>query len=440
MKKRLLTLASAFAFASAVMAQEPEAEAAAPEAAQPAYESAAVAEPAQPSPAEPAAAEPAVEASGEETDFGAIRARAYDVVGNRAATPTVATYVGTPYMLHGKKLVYAEPTNGYAALSFGEGLTKFLVFDNNQGLGMATVGVASKGFGASVGYALGKRWRFDEDKRNGGATTEQSTGTVTAGDLVQATFAMPLGAIDLTARAYWLTWRTETDTETERRNGGTTTKTETDQDYWDYGAEVTVGNDPSAKDLFWSVGALFSRRASEVKTKAGGTTTRTNAVDAYVTVQPNVDVGMPVLKSANARVLLGANVSVPVTVYDGADNDDAGVEDSRFAAGLVAVPNVLGELGLGKCWLVFAGAAYAWDVLDVDRETYVTGAGTAGKRTQTTTLLTMRTNAAFVNGGARFQYRDFAVEASVANSFFNNPLEGFNGTNFVANLGGFIYF
>ena len=107
---------------------------------------------------------------------------------------------------------------------------------------------------------------------------------------------------------------------------------------------------------------------------------------------------------------------------------------------LVAVPNVLGELGLGKCWLVFAGAAYAWDVLDVDRETYVTGAGTAGKRTQTTTLLTMRTNAAFVNGGARFQYRDFAVEASVANSFFNNPLEGFNGTNFVANLGGFIYF
>ena len=432
MNLRLLTLASAFAFASAAMAQELEVDGAAAPASQPA------AEPAYSSYSAPAPA--AESSSGDEVDFDVMRARAYDVVGNQAAAPTVANFLAAPYNLAGKKLVYVEPTNSFAFVSFGEGMTKFAAFDNSFGLGKATFGVATKGFGASVDYAFGKRWRFDTDKQTGGAKVERDITNITAGDLLQARFSVPAGAYDLAARAFWITYRNETETKTESSNAGTTTTTESDQDFWDYGAEVTVSNDPSAKDLFWSAGVLFVRHAADRMTKGGGTTRETNDPDATVTLQPNVNVGLAVLKSDNARVLVGVNGSVPFSVYDGANNKNTNVKDSRFTLDFVATPNILGELALGESWLLFAGAAYFWEVLDVDHETYVTGNGTPAKETLNTTILSMTTNTAFVNAGARFQRRNFAVEASVANNFFNNPLEGFNGTNFIANLGGFIYF
>ena len=37
-------------------------------------------------------------------------------------------------------------------------------------------------------------------------------------------------------------------------------------------------------------------------------------------------------------------------------------------------------------------------------------------------------------------YKNFALEASIANNFYNNPLTGFNGGNMIANLGGFLNF
>lgn len=425
MKLGTLTLATALVFATAAMAQTAEADgqAAAPAETAPAYEPA------------PAAAAPAGEA-----DFGSMRGRAYNIVGNQAGVPTVGNYLDKPHTLHGRKMVYVEPTNSFAALSFGEGSTKFLAFDNSVGLGMMTLGLATKGFGASFDYAFGKRWRFDTDKQTGGAKVERDITNITAGDLLQARFSVPAGAYDLAARAFWITYRNETETKTESSNAGTTTTTESDQDFWDYGAEVTVSNDPSAKDLFWSAGVLFVRHAADRMTKGGGTTRETNDPDATVTLQPNVNVGLAVLKSDNARVLVGVNGSVPFSVYDGANNKNTNVKDSRFTLDFVATPNILGELALGESWLLFAGAAYFWEVLDVDHETYVTGNGTPAKETLNTTILSMTTNTAFVNAGARFQRRNFAVEASVANNFFNNPLEGFNGTNFIANLGGFIYF
>ena len=320
MNLRLLTLASAFAFASAAMAQELEVDGASAPASQPA------AEPAYASYSAPAAES----ASGDEVDFDVMRARAYDVVGNQASAPTVANFLAAPYNLAGKKLVYVEPTNSFAFLSFGEGTTKFVAFDNSMGLGKATFGLATKGFGASVDYAFGKRWRFDTDKQTGGAKAERDITNITAGDLLQATFSMPLGAIDFAVRGFWLTWRNETETETETSVAGTTTKTETDQDFWDYGAELTVSNDPSGKDFFWSAGLLFSRHASETIDKRGGTTTETNGQDAALTLQPSLNVGVPVLKAQNARVLVGVNGAVPFVVYDGADNKTTGVKDAKL--------------------------------------------------------------------------------------------------------------
>ena len=71
-----------------------------------------------------------------------LRARAYNNVANQAAASTVGDVLGTPYMMAGRKFVYLEPTNSFAAVAFGTGLTKFIAFDNSENLGFTTVGLA----------------------------------------------------------------------------------------------------------------------------------------------------------------------------------------------------------------------------------------------------------------------------------------------------------
>ena len=62
------------------------------------------------------------------------------------------------------------------------------------------------------------------------------------------------------------------------------------------------------------------------------------------------------------------------------------------------------------------------------------------KETTKTTIISMATGVATVQAGARFQYSNFALEATIANGFYNDPLTGFNGGDMIANLGAFINF
>ena len=59
-----------------------------------------------------------------------------------------------------------------------------------------------------------------------------------------------------------------------------------------------------------------------------------------------------------------------------------------------------------------------------------------------TTLIRSLTGATTVNLGARFQYNNFALVASIENTFYDNPFRGFadGNNNILANFGGFIYF
>ena len=58
------------------------------------------------------------------------------------------------------------------------------------------------------------------------------------------------------------------------------------------------------------------------------------------------------------------------------------------------------------------------------------------------TQIRSRMGGTSVNLGARFHYENFAVEGSIANTFYTNPFRGFSdaNNNFIANVGGFIYF
>jgi hypothetical protein len=52
----------------------------------------------------------------------------------------------------------------------------------------------------------------------------------------------------------------------------------------------------------------------------------------------------------------------------------------------------------------------------------------------------MLTEQTVVEIGTRFQWKSIALEASLADTFLENPFSTFNGGALAANLGAFIYF
>lgn len=423
------------------------------------------------------AEEEAPAADGEATNFDVLRGNAYNPVGNEAAASTIGGNMNAPYKMFKKNLVYLEPTGEYAALAFSRGaLTYLLAFDNNnEGYGLGSIGFATAAFGLALDFSIDKQWTSKEESEYEHKTTSDKSIT-NEGDLLRLKFAAPLGAIDVAANIYWSTYDQEVDTEdveTNSSDNATVAKTtETvDNDKWDIGGAINVSNGPSGKNFFWSVGAEVLRHKdyTETETKINYSdrshdtgmrdttiTEEETHATAYFAIAPYVNVGLPVLSSSNARVLLGLNTSIPMIFYDEIESNDRtrtdsngneyqdGNKDNHSVIGVYTQPNILAELGLGNCWMVFGGASFTWRVFNWASDEYIENYNSrkdpSDKETTETSNITMKTGATTVTAGARFQYKNFALEASVADSFFSNPLEGFDGSNFIANLGAFINF
>jgi len=371
---------------------------------------------------------------------------AYNTVGNTAADATIRNNLEKPHMMADSRLVYMEPTSSFAAVSFGSANTKFIAFENYSGLGMATFGIANKGMGLSLSYALSKELTLSETKDAYELESEDNY-TVEAGDILRLRFSMPLGAIDLNASAYWLTYQDETSTSTEYKDADSKNTTDIDRDYWDLGASVFVSNDPSAKGLSWELGLNFTRHESayerEAKTGSNTSTTETTGEDAHLYFQPSFNIGAPVLINKTARVLLGVNTRAPLVFYDEFDDNSNKNKDSYFTMGVYAEPNIFAEVKLGNCWRVFGGASYNWTVFSMESEEFITDYNDELDIVkQNMTAIRMRTGGVYVNFGTRFQYSNFALEASIENTFYNNPFSGFSDSDYVllANFGAFIYF
>ena len=166
MNIKLITLTAAVAMTTA-MAQESlntsfDAQTTAPASAEvsaPAAEPAPAPAPAPAPQVQPAAPEAKAAAPAEEATAAkpaALHGIAYNSVGNQAADATVADNLNKPYKMAGAKFVYMEPTSKFSAVSFGDASTKFISFEMANNLGRTTVGIANKGFGASISYAFGK--------------------------------------------------------------------------------------------------------------------------------------------------------------------------------------------------------------------------------------------------------------------------------------------
>ena len=399
----------------------------------------------KPAPA-PQAAAPATADSAAAKPAAPLHGIAYNTVGNQAADATIADNLNKPYKMAGAKLVYLEPTSSFSAVAFGEQSTKFISFEMANNLGLATFGIANKGFGASIGYALGKELTFTKS-RDAYEQTSESEYTVSAGDVIRAKFAFPLGAFDFNATAFWLTYQNETSSSEEYKDSDTKSNTDEEYDFWDLGGAVALSNDPSAKNIFWNAGLTFTRHANayERERKSGSTKTssETTGRDAHIYIQPEFNIGGTILQGNDARVLLGLNTRAPMKFYDEIDDNSNKNKDEYFSMGIYAVPNIFAEIKLGNCWMVYGGADYTWAVFTMDKEEFITDYNDELDIVKSNiTVIRSLTGATTVNLGARFHYNNFALEASIVNTFYNNPFRGFaDGNNTIlANFGGFIYF
>lgn len=455
MNIKLITLTAAVAFATA-MAQDYSEDASLVSQDQPTQAEAPAPAPAPvpaPAPATPAPAAaaptttPATDSVTSETPkANRIHGIAYNRVGNQAADATIRDNLNKPYKMAGSKLVYMEPTSTFSTVAFGNGNTKFISFEMNQGLGLATAGIANKLMGISLSYALSKELEFTKT-RDAYEMESEDNYTVNAGDILRLRFAMQLGALDLNASAFWLTYQNETSSSEEFKDSDTKTTTDVENDFWDLGGKVSVSNDPSAKKTFWNAGVTFTRHenAYERERKSGSTSAKTDTTgkDAHVYIQPEFNIGGTILQGNRARVLLGLNTRAPLKFYDEFDDDTRKNKDSYFTMGVYAVPNIFAEIKLGNCWKVFAGANFFWTVFAMEDEEFITDYNDELEIVKSNaTQITMRTGTTNVDIGARFQYNNFAVEASIENTFYSNPFGGFADENYniIANIGGFIYF
>ncbi|MCQ2106787.1 MAG: hypothetical protein MJZ26_13470 [Fibrobacter sp.] len=347
--------------------------------------------------------------------FNVLHGNAYNMVGSEAGASTIGGNMASPYKMYGSNLLYVEPSgeNGTLAVTKG-GMTYLLGFNNQYDMGMVTAGVAFKGVGLALDLALDKTWESTE-----AGDDEEDVSTTAAGDIINLKFGMLLGAFDLTANAYWLTFNDEVDTETDNA--------EEDNDYWDIGVNVAISNGPSAKNMFWSVGLNFLRQSSTTETTVGNTSTEVTHNDAYTMIQPFFNFALPVLSSENAQVFLGTNTRLPIYLYDEIKDGDA--KDNVTTFGLYTAPNILGELSVSENWILFAGATYNWKLIGYRSEEI------KGNATVDNSEITMKTYRTSANAGARFQYKNLILEASVADNLGSAAWSGM-----IANLGAFITF
>lgn len=443
MNIKLVSIVSALAISAAVAQDyDDEYEEAPAAAAESSQEEASEPEPA-PAPAAPAVVEEEDEAPVAKTEESAapaeqakgldvLHGRAYNTVANQAAASTVRDNMASPYKMAGSKLFYVEPTDKYGVLALGSGsMTYLLAFDRSVGdLSMVTAGIATKSFGVTLDFALDKKWGSAERKSDNNKA-EGDISVTRPNDYIGATFAAPLGGIDLTVNAYWNTYALETDTESG--------DVEHDEDYWDLGGDLAFSNSPSGSTFAWAAGASVVRHkdfTKDVDFGANGAkeTTERTGITANTLIQPFFNFGLPVLSNAESRVFLGLNTRLPLVFFDELDNKGAKRKDSYSIIGLYTSPNIFAEMNVSESWIIFGGAAFNWEVFSYASDEYTTNYDTPNAKVTTdVSIIGMRTNSTMATAGARFQYKNLSVEASVAEDLTTAAWEGLVG-NFSATL------
>lgn len=355
-----------------------------------------------------------------------VHGNAYNTVGNEAAAATIGSNLNSPHRMHGSKLVYFDPIAEQGVLAFGNSLTYFLSFSNENNLGLLSAGMAFGKFGFAIDYAMAKAWRYT-DHADGTSETEKNTA---AGSIVGAKASMNFGSFDLAIAGHYQT----------PYGNALLSLPHSEQEYDAWAADGYLGLSYSGDLIYWTLGvgavrndAKFKSSVSEIKVIDGQTylaTTKTTISDTLSNIEilPEFSIGATALSSENANVYLGVNAAGAVVVFD----EITGINDRHHEAVLLLTPNILGEVMLSKYFMAFGGASYNWVAAQYsDRELN----NEANK-----TILTA-TNSTTVSLGARFEYGPAAIELAFEKTFLQNPFGAFSSTDgIVTSLGAFINF
>jgi len=346
------------------------------------------------------------------TIFDSLRGRAYNPYATPGAAPTVGDLVIHPSDINGQKFFYVSPTNrvGYVAFGF-DGGSAMLGLDRSlyTGLPALVLGYANSAFGIAFNYSVDKEWTSDKN-------LDLDMRFTSPGDNIGLYISVPINSTILYANANWTTYGESY--YLDYNNNKTTA------DYSTINANLGLtGNSGSlAYDVY-----LNGIRGGCVLTVNGekliDATDSSNIDPPYWGFALNLDLGNTVLQNSVARVIIGANSSFYMMLYDKANN-----AEGYNKMGASIIPTILAEVSLFDNWIAFTGAGYALSV----------NAGDDDRDDKTSKLVALSEGGAF--GGIRYQKTNWAVEAQISTNMFNNPFGGFNGSNMFAEFGGFIYF
>jgi len=293
-------------------------------------------------------------------------------------------------------------------------------------------------------YSISKQWIedrtiFPASPVTPGYTITENYRETIPGDNIGLYFSLPLGFATAYANASWHTDEVSSYYEIKGEPLSA-------DNYWGKEDYSTIN---ARVGLLGSVGALNYDTYLSIE-RSGGTVTSDKedfasmgdklvTYDSYLDICLYFNLSYVALKNETARVLVGANNLVDVNFLDGIDSDEPlrtelyqwPIENGTRVA-LVISPNILGEVIIADNLLAFAGAMH--------RINFIFGGDIDEARERGHNKITIRQRPTFAFIGLRYQKNNWALETQVSDNVFNNPFDGFSGSDMFASFGGFIYF
>ena len=353
----------------------------------------------------------------------------------------------SPYLFYNHQYVALSPTNDYGTIAYnGKDMTTYLhMFRYDNQRAKTILGIATKTFGWDFSWVMRDLLDFNEEKSRYDKTEERFS---SYSNSFGTTFSMPLTNVDFSARV-WFIQNAYTDTlHTTKYSDADGKKEYTyDRNGFTASASLIISNRPSAKGFSWKFGGYANKfvyeqdssfRDSEnpdnnykVKSLNGG--------KPYTFGDIFYSFGAEVLKSSNARIILGGTVAASARVYDKQKDKKNGREDFYIQGSIDAAPQILAEYAFNKNWMFWHQTALVW-ANDVDYESYTELAGTKEKRENSLIEFESETSAISTETGLRFQYGNLALESTLSYILFRNPLGGFDGRSMFTSFEAIYFF
>ena len=293
-----------------------------------------------------AAATPAKEKE-TKADFDALRGNSYLSAShdNVAAAFTVADQMLIPHLWAQSKTFYIEPdrANGVAVFP-GMGSTLILGFNNDDGNGVTTFGMASGKMGWSV--SLGTDWTSQTNETVGAGASSSTASAIGSGTQLGVKYSMDLGAAAFWASADYSKWADEVDTENS------------EDSFYDFEIDLNYGNFPSNPKTYWVGNLSFDRHEQTEETTVG--TNTTTAVNGHTLIGVGGAIATSAFSSSEGRVLTQLAGGLNAKLYDDVTGSKSGHSDFS----LDIAPSVMGEYGFSASWIAFGGLAHAHTLIE----------------------------------------------------------------------------